>query len=259
MIAAQPAGENRTRGSVLGARIDALSWDGTLGRLLDWARQRESRYVAICNAHVVVSASGDADYREVINGADMATPDGAPVAWMLRRQGFSGQRRISGPDLMWALAERCAAHGVPVYCYGSMAQTLGLLAQRLRAAFPTLEVHVEAPPFRALTEQEDADAVARINASGAGVVFVGLGCPKQERWMAQHRGRVQAVMVGVGAAFDFHAGTVRRAPRWMHARGLEWLHRLASEPRRLWKRYLVTNTLFVWRAGGQLLRAGWRG
>lgn len=256
--AAQPGGETRTVGSVLGARIDVLSWNAALGRLCDWARRRESRYVAICNAHVVVSASGDADYRAVINGADMATSDGAPVAWMLRRQGFAGQRRICGPDLMWALAERCAAQGVPVYCYGSTVQTLDLLARRLQAAFPTLALHVESPPFRALSEQEDAQVVARINASGAGVVFVGLGCPKQERWMAQHRGRVQAVMVGVGAAFDFHAGTVGRAPAWMQAHGLEWLHRLVSEPRRLWRRYLVTNTLFVWRASGQLLRAGWR-
>lgn len=252
------AAVQRTVGSVLGARIDALGWDAALDRLLGWAQRRESRYVAICNAHVVVSASRDADYREVINGADMATPDGAPVAWMLRRQGFAGQPRINGPDLMWALAGRCAAQGVPVYCYGSTPHTLDLLQQRLRAAFPALVLHAESPPFRALTEQEDADAVARINATGAGVVLVGLGCPKQERWMAQHRGRVQAVMVGVGAAFDFHAGTVRRAPAWMQAHGLEWLHRLASEPRRLWKRYLVTNTLFVLGAGWQLLRTGWR-
>ncbi|MFZ5491953.1 MAG: WecB/TagA/CpsF family glycosyltransferase [Pseudomonadota bacterium] len=249
----------RTTGSVLGVRIDALSWAGALDRLLGWAQRRESRYVAICNAHVVVSAARDAAYREVIDGADMATPDGAPVAWMLRRQGHAGQARINGPDLMWALCERCAAQGVPVYCYGSTPQTLDLLTQRLRAAFPALVVSVESPPFRTLTGQEDADAVARINASGAGIVFVGLGCPKQERWMAQHRGRVRAVMIGVGAAFDFHAGTVRRAPAWMQSHGLEWLHRLASEPRRLWKRYLVTNTLFVWLAAGQLLRPGRRG
>lgn len=251
--------DRRTTSSVLGARIDALSWEAALDRLLGWAQRRESRYVAICNAHVVVSASRDLAYRDVINGADMATPDGAPIAWMLRRQGFAGQRRISGPDLMWALAERCAAQGLPVYCYGSTPQTLDLLEQRLRAAFPNLVVKTESPPFRALTEQENAEAVARINESGAGVVFVGLGCPKQERWMAQHRGPVQAVMVGVGAAFDFHAGTVRRAPAWMQAHGLEWLHRLASEPRRLWKRYLVTNTLFVLGAGRQLLHTAWRG
>lgn len=243
----------RTTGSVLGSHIDALSWDAALDRLLGWARAHDSRYVTICNVHVVVSASRDAAYLGIINGSDMATPDGAPVAWMLRRQGFAGQTRISGPDLMWALCERCAAEGLPVYCYGSTDATLALLEQRLRTAFPALKMTMESPPFRALTAEEDAAAVDRINASGAGIVFVGLGCPKQENWMAEHRGRVHAVMIGVGAAFDFHAGTVRRAPAWMRDNGLEWLHRLLSEPRRLWKRYLVTNTLFIVGAARQLL------
>ncbi|MEW5967875.1 MAG: WecB/TagA/CpsF family glycosyltransferase [Pseudomonadota bacterium] len=243
----------RTTGSVLGAQIDALSWDAALARLLGWAHARASRYVTICNVHVVVSASRDAGYRGIINGSDMATPDGAPVAWMLRRQGFANQPRISGPDLMWALCARAAAEFIPIYCYGSTPSTLALLESRLRAAFPDLRMVMESPPFRALTTEEDAAAVDRINTSGAGIVFVGLGCPKQERWMAGHRGKIDAVMIGVGAAFDFHAGTVRRAPAWMRAHGLEWLHRLLSEPRRLWKRYLVTNTLFIVGAARQLL------
>lgn len=252
----------RRTGEVLGAQIDALSWNDAMARLLGWARARESRYVTICNVHVVVSASRDAAYRDIINGSDMATPDGAPVAWMLRRHGHTDQSRISGPDLMWALCERAAAEGLPVYCYGSTEPTLALLEARLRAAFPALSMTMESPPFRALSADEDTAAVARINASGAGIVFVGLGCPKQERWMAEHRGRdaldgsplrVKAVMIGVGAAFDFHAGTVRRAPAWMREHGLEWLHRLLSEPRRLWKRYLVTNTLFIMGAARQLL------
>lgn len=253
MLVRAPDLDRRTTVSVLGSHIDALSWDAALDRLLGWARAHDSRYVTICNVHVVVSASRDAAYREVINGSDMATPDGAPVAWMLRRQGFAGQTRISGPDVMWALCERCASEGVPVYCFGSTEATLGLLEQRLRAAFPALKLTMESPPFRALTAEEDAAAVDRIHASGAGIVFVGLGCPRQERWMAEHRGRVHAVMIGVGAAFDFHAGTVQRAPAWMRNNGLEWLHRLMSEPRRLWKRYLVTNTLFIMGAAKQLL------
>jgi N-acetylglucosaminyldiphosphoundecaprenol N-acetyl-beta-D-mannosaminyltransferase len=203
--------------------------------------------------HVVVSASRDAAYRDIINASDMATPDGAPVAWMLRRLGFSGQSRISGPDLMWTLCERAEKENLPICCYGSTKATLGLLEARLRAAFPALKMTLESPPFRALTPEEDAAAVERINSSGAGIVFVGLGCPKQERWMAEHRGRINAVMIGVGAAFDFHAGTVQRAPVWMRDNGLEWLHRLLSEPGRLWKRYLVTNTLFILGAARQLL------
>jgi N-acetylglucosaminyldiphosphoundecaprenol N-acetyl-beta-D-mannosaminyltransferase len=241
-------------GSVLGANIDAMSWTDALKRLLRWAHAHESRYVAICNVHVVVSALRDATYREIINGSDMATPDGAPVAWMLRRQGFANQPRISGPDLMEALCKRCTMEGIPVYFYGSTDATLAELAKRLPSAFPGLFIAgMESPPFRPLFPDEDAAAVERINASGAGIVFVGLGCPKQERWMAEHRGRVNAVMIGVGAAFDFHAGTVRRAPQWMQNTGLEWLHRLAMEPRRLWRRYLVTNTLFILGAARQLL------
>lgn len=243
----------RDTGSVLGAHIDALSWDAAMNRLLGWAHARESRYVTICNVHVVVSASRDAAYRDIINGSDMATPDGAPVAWMLRRQGFVNQSRISGPDLMWALCERAAKENLPIYCYGSTNATLALLETRLRAAFPALLMTMESPPFRALTAEENTAAVERINTSGAGFVFVGLGCPKQERWMAEHRGRINAVMIGVGAAFDFHAGTVTRAPAWMRENGLEWLHRLASEPGRLWKRYLVTNTLFILKSARQLL------
>jgi N-acetylglucosaminyldiphosphoundecaprenol N-acetyl-beta-D-mannosaminyltransferase len=155
---------------------------------------------------------------------------------------------------MWALCERAAKENISVYCYGSTEETLRLLRGQLAAAFPTLEITSESPPFRALPTNEDDLAVERINSSGAGIVFVGLGCPKQECWMAEHRGRINAVMIGVGAAFDFHAGTIKRAPKWMQNAGLEWLHRLASEPRRLWKRYLVTNTLFIIGAAKQLLK-----
>lgn len=245
--------KHRVTGTVLGSRVDALHWNEAVDRLMGWARQRESRYVTICNAHVVVTASQDPGFGAIVEGADMATPDGAPVAWMLRRQGFAKQGRINGPDVMWALCERCAAEGVPIYCYGSTQETLDLLEKRLRGAFPTLKMTMESPPFRPLTAEEDAAVVERMNASGAGFVFVGLGCPKQEHWLASHRGRVNAVMLGVGAALPFHAGTLPRAPTWMRRNGLEWLHRLGSEPRRLGKRYLVTNTLFLVGAAKQLV------
>lgn len=246
-------GQGRTTGKVLNAQIDALSWKAATDRIFHWAHARESRYVTICNVHVVVSAWRDAAYRKIINASDMATPDGAPVAWMLRQQGFDGQSRINGPDLMWVLCERAASEYLPVYFYGSSEATLALLERRLREAFPGLRIRKESPPFRTLTAEEDAAAVDRINGSGAGIVFVGLGCPKQERWIAEHRSKINAVMIGVGAAFDFHAGTVQRAPAWMRDNGLEWLHRLASEPGRLWKRYMVTNTLFILGATWQLL------
>lgn len=246
-------GQGRVTGTVLSTQIDALTWETAIDRIVNWAHARESRYVTICNVHVVVSAWRDAAYRAIINASDLAAPDGAPVAWMLRRRGFAGQSRINGPDLMWALCARAASEYLPVYFYGSSDATLALLERRLREAFPALRIRTEAPPFRALTAEEDAAAVERINTSGAGIVFVGLGCPRQERWIAEHRSKINAVMIGVGAAFDFHAGTVQRAPAWMRNNGLEWLHRLASEPGRLWKRYMVTNTLFILGATWQLL------
>ena len=252
LISAQAVGPEKA--IVLGVPVDAISFTGAQDRLLAWGHARESRYVVLANVHVVVTASTEPDFGAVVAAADMATPDGAPVAWMLRKLGHAGQGRVSGPDLTWALLGRCEAENLPVYFFGSSRETLGLLAQRIVAAFPQLNVvGFEAPPFRPITAEEDAESVERINTSGAGLVFVGLGCPKQEHWMLAHRGRINAVMLGVGAAFDFHAGTVSRAPVWMRDNGLEWLHRLASEPRRLWKRYLVTNTLFVLGAAKQLL------
>lgn len=239
---------------VLGTKIDAFDWDTALTRILEWGRCQESRYVCICNVHSVVTANQNIRFGELLNDADMVTPDGAPVAWMLRYYGFSGQPRINGPDLMWELCKKCASEGLSVYFYGSSEATLSALDKRLHRTFPDLLIAgLESPPFRTLTVQEDAVAVDKINASSVGIVFVGLGCPKQELWMAEHRGRVNAVMIGVGAAFDFHAGTIQRAPVWMRDIGLEWFHRLASEPRRLWKRYLVTNTLFILLAIRQLV------
>src|SRR5262245_12643511 len=142
------------------------------------------------------------------------------------------------------MAERT---GEKIYLYGSTPATLDLLVAQLKRWYPRLDIAgMHSPPFRPATPREDAEIVARINQSGAGVVFISLGCPKQELWMAEHRGRIGAVMIGVGAAFDYHAGTVKRAPVWMQRSGLEWVYRVMSEPRRLWRRYLVTNSLFIY-------------
>lgn len=240
---------------IIGAPIDPVSWDDALARLSTWSANHESRYVCICNVHSVVTAAQDIEFGRVVNAADMATPDGAPVAWMLRRLGCVGQQRINGPDLMWRYCEQAQHRDESVFLYGSAEETLVALKVKLSAAFPSLKIAgAISPPFRVLTEEEDASIVEQINASGAGVVWVSLGCPKQELWMAAHRGKIHAVMVGVGAAFDYHAGTIKRAPVWMQNAGLEWLHRLLSEPRRLWKRYLVTNTLFIIGAVKQLVK-----
>lgn len=249
--------QNRRTLKVIGSPIDVITLPTAVDRLLSWARRREHRYVCICNAHSLVTASRDAAFHRVLEKADMATPDGAPVAWMLRRLGSTGQERINGPDLMLHLCERAAAAGISIFLLGSTPQTLELLQARLRQTFPRLDIAGSlSPPFRPLSSEETENLLMAINGSGAGFVFVSLGCPKQELWMARHVEQVQGVMIGVGAAFDFHAGTVSRAPHWMRSNGLEWLHRLLSEPRRLWKRYLVTNTLFITEATLQLLRRG---
>ncbi len=230
-----------------------LDWNLALSRIEEWAGRRESRYICICNVHSVVEAAKDSSFGLTLAEADMATPDGMPIAWTLRRHGFKSQQRINGPDLMQKYCERATASTASIYLYGGTEKTLELLQQQLGKEFPQLRVAgAYSPPFRPLTLEEDRAAVQRINDSGAGIVWVSLGCPKQEQWMARHRGSINAVMIGVGAAFDFHAHTLRRAPAWMQRTGLEWLHRFASEPRRLWKRYLITNTLFL------LYALGWR-
>jgi N-acetylglucosaminyldiphosphoundecaprenol N-acetyl-beta-D-mannosaminyltransferase len=231
---------------VLEAFIDALSWDEAIGLITQWGAARESRYVCICNVHSVVTTTSDVEFKIAVNNADMATPDGAPIAWTLRRLGHRSQERINGPDLMMKYLAEAERLDQVVFFYGSTETTLARLRVALNGQFPRLRIGgTYSPPFRPLSLEEDEGIVNTINESGANVVFVGLGCPKQEKWMAEHRGRINAVMVGVGAAFDYHAGVIKRAPIWWQRNGLEWLYRLGSEPRRLFKRYLITNTLFV--------------
>lgn len=244
------------KSDVIGAKISVITWEAILNILLRWSKNKESRYVCICNVHSVVTARQDSAFAKVIREADMATPDGAPVAWLMRRLGVASQERINGPDLMWHYCAEAAKRNESIYLYGGQQSTLDILQRKLLDHFPGLRIAgAYSPPYRPLTTEEDAAVVDAINASGAGTVWVSLGCPKQEKWMAEHQGRINAVMIGVGAAFDYHAGTIQRAPLWMQRNGLEWLHRVCSEPRRLWKRYLITNTLFIYYAGRQLL--GW--
>lgn len=245
----------RKGASVLGSYIDALSWDEAINTIFSWGQNHESRYVAICNVHSVVTALQDKTHSNILNAADMATCDGMPITWSLRKLGYQTQQRINGPDLMWKYCEVAEKAGQKIYFYGSTDDTLRLLKTKLDASFPALKIaEMYSPPFRELTEIEDTEIVKRLNDSGANVIFIGLGCPRQELWMHQHRGKINAVMIGVGAAFNYHAGTIQRAPLWMQNAGLEWLHRLASDPRRLWKRYLVTNSIFIVAIAAQLLK-----
>jgi len=240
---------------ILRVRVDPTSYQDATRLVLEWARQGESRYVCAAGMHPIMEAWDDPSFRMILNTADLVIPDGMSTVWMLRRLGYLDQQRVCGPDLTLHVCEAAAREGIPVGFYGGYPEALHAMVRRLRSLFPALVVaYAWSPPFRPLSPEEDAQVVKEIVRSGARILFVGLGCPKQERWMAEHRGRVPAVMLGVGAAFDFLGGRVRRAPRWMQDHGLEWLFRLAMEPRRLWRRCMKHGPRFVVLALLQLWR-----
>lgn len=231
---------------IVSSWIDCLHWMEAIQRILNWAEGREHRTVCLCNVHSVVTARSDRALREAIDKADIATPDGMPVAWLIGRRRGIRQARINGPDLTLKLCQEATNLGIGVAFYGSSLDTLARLRAELTARFPALRITAMiSPPFHALTAAETESFNRQLNESGAGIVFVGLGCPKQEVWMADHKESVSAVLIGVGAAFDYIAGTVKRPPLWMQRIGLEWLGRLIAEPRRLWRRYLVTNSIYI--------------
>jgi N-acetylglucosaminyldiphosphoundecaprenol N-acetyl-beta-D-mannosaminyltransferase len=227
-------------------RVDATSYQHASDEILRWGSLGESRYVCVANVHNVIEAYDDPVYRMGMEGADLVTPDGMPLVWALRLLGVEGTTRVCGPNLTPILCERAATLGIPVGFYGSTPEVLSDLSAKLVRRYPGLQItYSHSPPFRPLTSDEDAHVMDGINRSGARLLFVGLGAPKQEQWMAAHKGRIQAVMLGVGAAFDFLAGNKRQAPKVLQQLGLEWLFRLLQEPRRLWRRYLYRNPRFV--------------
>ncbi|MGD1853119.1 MAG: WecB/TagA/CpsF family glycosyltransferase [Leptolyngbyaceae cyanobacterium] len=244
---------------IVGARVDATTYGDTCDRISLWAHSKQSCYIVAANVHVVMTAYWNRTYRQILNHAALVTPDGMPLVWGLRWLGIERQSRVYGPDLMLALCDRAAKEQLSIYLYGGTDTMVQHLAHKLQQQFPTLKiVGTYAPPFRPLTPEEEAADIETIHQSGAAVVFVGLGCPKQEEWMARQQDRLNAVMIGVGAAFSFHSGTVSQAPRWMMAYGLEWLYRLCQEPRRLWRRYLLNNVAFLLLFGLQLINRSWR-
>ena len=220
-----------------------------------WIRRREPHYVCVTGVHGVMESQRDEVLRRIHNQAGLVTPDGMPLVWLSRIRGFRHVDRVYGPDLMLALCERSVVRGYRHFFYGGAEGVPEQLADSLRRRFPGLQVAgTYSPPFRPLTPEEDAEIVQMINEADADIVWVGLSTPKQECWMAAHVGGLMApVLIGVGAAFDFHTGRKPQAPRWMQRAGLEWLFRLLTEPRRLWKRYLINNPVFVMLAIAQLM------
>lgn len=234
--------------------VSQTSYAHASSTIREWAEEHASKYVCIATVNNVMEAYDSPEFQRVMNQADLVTPDGMPLVWALRLLGHKKASRVYGPDLTPILLKTAAESGLPVGFYGGAPEVLKRLLEVVAERFPKLDVAYSfSPPFRPLTPQEDEKVVAAINASGVRILFIGLNTPKQDYWMATHKNRVQAVMVGVGAAFDFLAGTKPQAPRWMMPLGLEWLFRLCTEPRRLWKRYLKHNPRYVVLLALQLL------
>ncbi len=240
---------------VFGVGISVTDYGSATAEILDAARARRSFGVTALATHGLMESTRDPELRRRVNALDLVTPDGQPVRWAMNALHRTGlEERVYGPDLTVEVCRAAAEAGVGVYLFGSTPSTCDAMAAELRRRFPAIRiVDVQPDRFRDATAEEDAADVARINASGAGVVLVGRGCPRQERWVADHLGQVDAAMLAVGAAFDYLAGTLRRPPAWMQRHGLEWLFRLGLEPRRLARRYVVHNTRFLVRFAQELL------
>ena len=240
---------------ILQIRVDNTNYDDASNRILSWAVFEERRYVCVANVHMAMEARRNDRFRKIVNKSDLVTPDGMPLIWTMRFLGTKNQTRVYGPTLTLKVCEGASKYGVSVGFYGGSPKTIEYLVQNISKRFPSLRItYAYAPPFRPLRRKEDEKVVHNINKSDVKILFVGLGCPKQEHWMYNHLGKINAVMIGVGAAFDFHAGIKRQAPSWIMAIGLEWLFRLSNEPRRLWKRYLFNNPLYLLLVARQILK-----
>lgn len=231
---------------ILGVNIAITNMQDTVKLIVEQIDELQGNFICLSNVHTTVMSQKDEEYRNIQNSAFLALPDGSPLSLVQRLRGYRMAEQVAGPDLMAELWKATENTEISHYFYGSTPETIEALEKNLKKEYPGIKIAgMEAPPFRPLTEVEDAEAVARINQSGAAIVWVGLGAPKQEKWMYEHRGKVNALMLGVGAGFDFHAGTVKRAPAWMRKHYLEWLYRLIQDPKRLWKRYVQTNGKFL--------------
>lgn len=235
-----------THRHILGMRVDATSYEDATQKILDWAWTRKSCYVCVANVHMTMEVYDDPAFAAIVNSAALVTPDGMPLVWALTALGVKDASRVYGPTLTLHICSTAAQAGIPIGLYGGTPESLSAFVRFLHQRFPGIEIVCQiSPPFRPLTPEEDNAYTQQIVESGARILFVGIGCPRQELWMAAHKNRIPAVMLGVGAAFDFHSGRVKQAPSWMQKRGMEWIFRLIVEPKRLWKRYLKHNPRFL--------------
>lgn len=232
--------------SILGMRVHELDCDGILQRVRQWARESASRYMCISTVHMVMESYDDKSFKAVVNDADLVATDSVPLVWVSRWLGLNKQTTVAAWELPITLCEMAAREQIPVGFYGSTPEIVQDFAENMKRRFPSLKVpYAVSPPFRPLTAEEDDEIVHNINRAGVRILFVGLGCPKQERWMSEHRGRVSATMFGVGWAFEVLAGRSKPAPAWIYKIGMQWLYRLVLSPRKLWRRHLKNNPRFI--------------
>ena len=241
--------------NILGVGISAITMDDALSQISEWIDNKAKQYVSVCTVHTVMECQKDPLMRQIVNGAGLATPDGMPLVWLGKIRSNRRVSRVYGPDLMLALCKLSAEQGYSHYFYGGAEEVPNELAEVLQKKYPGLKVvGAFSPPFRSLTADEDRQIVNDINRTQPDIVWVGLGTPKQDLWMGTHRGLLNApVIIAVGAAFDFHTKRISQSPRWMQQIGLEWFYRLWQEPRRLWRRYLIYNPLFIMNVLAQAL------
>lgn len=235
--------------NIMGVNIAAINMTWLLQYLDENLENIKGDYLCVSNVHTTVMSYENAAYRDVQNGALMAIPDGGPLSTVGQKRGHSNMARVTGPSLMGEIFARSAEKGYRHYFYGSTEETLQLLKQKLTNRYPEIQiVGAYSPPFRPLTAEEDCAVIEKINETKPDFVWIGLGAPKQEQWMAEHQGKIDGLMVGVGAGFDYYAENIKRAPVWMQNHNLEWVYRLMQDPKRLFARYFKTNFKFMWHA-----------
>jgi N-acetylglucosaminyldiphosphoundecaprenol N-acetyl-beta-D-mannosaminyltransferase len=239
---------------VVGISINSLSLKQHTNQIIHWAKQNVSRSVCVANVHMLMEAHWDPSFKQILHSADLVTPDGMPLVWMLRFLGSRSQERVAGMDLFKILCIEAQEQRIGIFFLGSETQILEKMRQRLELEYSNLHIAgMESLPFRPLTTQEDQEITEKINSTEANLLFLSLGCPKQEKWIAHHRGKINATMVGLGGVFPVYAGLQKYAPQWVRRLGMEWAYRLYQEPGRLWRRYATTIPPFLWLAARQLI------
>lgn len=233
------------KNKIIKTLISTAKYDEFIHEILELSKNTVSSYVCVSNVHMTIEAYQSKSFCDIVNCADIATPDGMPLAKAMKLLYGINQDRVAGMDLMPDLMKISEEKNLSIFLYGSTDDTLAQIVSKAKVEFPNLELNVYSPPFRTMTDAEKENIVTMINQKNPDFVFVALGCPKQEKWMAEHKNKINSCMIGLGGALEVYAGVKDRAPQWMQDYSLEWIYRLVQDPRRLWKRYLVTNTLFV--------------